>query len=314
MASLLAQQAGETARPCSVEGHEPVAGFLRQGGTEMLQLRHGYGVQVRMALQQVQDIAFIFLRSVSACSVQQEAAGSQTPEGGQQNAPLPLGVASGDGGIETAGVGNAFSQQGLPAARGIRQNEVKTPGGQFRPLVRAQALGVQIGEAAAKQVVAQNAQALRIHFVGNMLLRRYPRLRQNAFPSRRRAHVQAAFRTKRKMLQRGRFPDGRKIQGIVIAAFVIRQGAGFGFCLSGRERQDGGMPPLLRRILCRQGRPVAFRCLRGDDQRASGTVPGLHGVQEIPFLFRRQFQFAGEFEYLGGRHEIRPGMFLRSGC
>ncbi|WP_409447867.1 hypothetical protein, partial [Escherichia coli] len=84
-----------------------------------------------------------------------EAAGSQTPEGGQQNAPLPLGVASGDGGIETAGVGNAFGQQGLPAARGIRQNEVKTPGGQFRPLVRAQALGVQIGEAAAKQVVAQ---------------------------------------------------------------------------------------------------------------------------------------------------------------
>ena len=72
--------------------------------------------------------------------------------------------------------------------------------------------------------------------------------------------------------------------------------------------------PLLRRVLCRQGRPVAFRCLRGDDQRASGTVPGLHGVQEIPFLFRRQFQFAGEFEYLGGRHEIRPGMFLRSGC
>ena len=169
-------------------------------------------------------------------------------------------------------------------------------------------------EAAAKQVVAQNAQALRIHFVGNMLLRRYPRLRQNAFPSRRRAHVQAAFRTKRKMRQRGRFPDGRKIQGIVIAAFVIRQGAGFGFRLSGRERQDGGMPPLLRRVLCRQGRPVAFRCLRGDDQRASGTVPGLHGVQEIPFLFRRQFQFAGEFEYLGGRHEIRPGMFLRSGC
>ncbi len=97
MASLLAQQTGETARSCSVEGHEPVAGFLRQGGTEMLQLRHGYGVQVRMALQQVQDIAFIFLRSVGACSVQQEAAGSQTPEGGQQNAPLPLGVASGDG-------------------------------------------------------------------------------------------------------------------------------------------------------------------------------------------------------------------------
>ena len=95
----------------------------------MLQLRHGYGVQARMALQQVQDIAFIFLRSVGACSVQQEAAGSQTPEGGQQNAPLPLGVASGDGGIETAGVGNAFGQQGLPAARGIRQNEVKTPGG-----------------------------------------------------------------------------------------------------------------------------------------------------------------------------------------
>ena len=36
----------------------------------MLQLRHGYGVQVRMAFQQVQDIAFIFLRSVGACSVQ----------------------------------------------------------------------------------------------------------------------------------------------------------------------------------------------------------------------------------------------------
>ncbi len=124
----LRRQTGETARSCSVEGHEPVAGFLRQGGTEMLQLRHGYGVQVRMALQQVQDIAFIFLRSVGACSVQQEAAGSQTPEGGQQNAPLPLGVASGDGGIETAGVGNAFSQQGLPAARASARMRSKHPG------------------------------------------------------------------------------------------------------------------------------------------------------------------------------------------
>ena len=27
--------------------------------------------------------------------------------------------------------------------------------------------------------------------------------------------------------------------------------------------------------------------------------PPAQGVQEIPFLFRRQFQFAGESEYLG---------------
>ena len=294
--------------------HESVAGLLRQGGTERLQLRHGCGPQVRTAFQQVQDVPFVLLRGVSACGVQQIASGRQALEGRQQNAPLPLGVAPGDGGVEAAGVGNALGQQGLTAARGVRQNEVKAARGQLRPLVRAQTLGIYAGEAAAQQVVAQNAQALRVHLVGDVLPRGDPRLGQNAFPAGSRAHVQAAFRPERQMRQRSRLPDGREVQGIVIAAFVVRQGAGSGLRFSRRERQDGRVAPVPRRFLRRQGRQVAFRSFRGDDQRASGTVPCLHGVQKILLLFRCQLQLAGEPQYLGGGHEIRPGTFRRNGC
>ena len=133
MLSLPAQQAGEAACARAVKRHEPVAGLLSQGGTERLQLRHGCGPQVRTAFQQVQDVPFVLLRGVSACGVQQIASGRQALEGRQQNAPLPLGVAPGDGGVEAAGVGNALGQQGLTAARGVRQNEVRNSPGSAPP-------------------------------------------------------------------------------------------------------------------------------------------------------------------------------------
>ena len=147
---FLVQQVGEASGPGAVERHEAIAGILRQAGMERLQFRHGNGLQFRMPLQQVQHVAFILLRGVGTGGVQQEPAGSQALQGGQQDAPLALGIPSGGGCVETSGSGNALGEQGLSAARGVRKDEVKTARSLFRSLVRAQPLRVQVQESAAQ--------------------------------------------------------------------------------------------------------------------------------------------------------------------